>query len=66
MIKKDLLLSMGFSKEYLDFLEKLDECDNYNFEQFDDYYISCSFDMTNIILEESKTNFVTKLKFQTI
>jgi len=61
MNKYDLLKSIGFSEEYISHLKKLDNEENIVFESVADDYKPLSNDVSNIIVDQSITNFETRL-----
>lgn len=64
MDKRELLLSIGFSKEYISYLDRLDHDEVSPTEViFDTFQIQPN-DVSNVIVTEARTNFTTKLIVQ--
>jgi hypothetical protein len=61
MDKRELLLSIGFSKEYISHLDRLDQSDAYVSEIVSDAYQFQAHDVSNVIVNEPKTSFRTKV-----
>ncbi len=61
MNKYQLLKIIGFSKEYIDHLRKVEESDDYIFESSVGEYQPQSCDVSNVIVDESITSFSTRL-----
>ena len=61
MEKHELLKKIGFSEEYISLLKKFENNQDYAFEVFEEEYTQQSFDMPNIVIDESINNFTTRL-----
>ena len=59
MTKNELLRIIGFSEEYISYLEKMEDLDKYVFETVDDEFQPQTSDETNVIVDESINNFST-------
>jgi len=64
MEKRELLLSIGFSKEYISYLEQLEQRDVYVNEVVSDDYRFQPNDISNVIVNETKTDFITRVILQ--
>jgi hypothetical protein len=59
MTKHELLKIIGFSEEYLDYLRRIEESDIYVLEPPRTEYLSQSYDVANVIVNESANSFST-------
>ena len=61
MDKRELLLSIGFSKEYISYLDQLDQSEVSVTEVASDEYRSRPNDVSNVIVTEPRLSFMTKV-----
>ena len=59
MTKNELLRKIGFSEEYISYLEKVEDHDNHIFEAINDEFQTQTCDETNVIVDESINDFST-------
>jgi hypothetical protein len=64
MNKYYLLKCLGFSDEYISHLKRLEDNEVYVFETNINEYKPLSNDVTNVIVDESISNFTTRFKLQ--
>jgi hypothetical protein len=61
MTKHELLKSVGFSEEYMEHLRKVEASETRVFESLVGEYQPQSYDVTNLIVDESVNSFSTRL-----
>lgn len=64
MEKRELLLSIGFSEEYISYLEQIEQRDTYISDSVSDDYRLQPKDVGNVIVNESRTDFITRVILQ--
>ena len=64
MNKYDLLKSIGFSDEYISHLKTFEDNEVYVFESDVNEYKPSSNDVSNVIVDESISNFTTRFVLQ--